>query len=309
MAAFGNTVGATLMGILVNLFLLTGVLLSQFSTYWNSSAYKDPLWIRLGVIFLFTLNVVHQGAVMYMAWFYCVENFNNPVAVQHSLWAYPFTALNIAVLAIMNQAFQSWRIWVFIQNRLVVGGLLLTALAVFITGAVAGAQSWILSDLRKLAALQPLVEANLALQAALDILISGILTYCFSKSKTSLGSTDMVLNRLIRGAIESGVFTSVCALGELLSFRFAAGTYIIGLFALPFPRIYTHTIMDHLIRRQGLRNMLGNRGTNKGNIISVPAFDVSGRGGATTTTEIAMSDREERDCNGEGPKSLDNKMV
>jgi hypothetical protein len=67
--------------------------------------------------------------------------------------------------------------------------------------------------------------------------------------------------------------------------------------------------MDHLIRRQGLRNMLGNRGTNKGNIISVPAFDVSGRGGATTTTEIAMSDREERDCNGEGPKSLDNKMV
>jgi hypothetical protein len=51
-----------------------------------------------------------------------------------------------AVLAIMNQAFQSWRIWVFIKNKYIVGGLLLTALVVFITGVIAGAQSWILSE-------------------------------------------------------------------------------------------------------------------------------------------------------------------
>ncbi|KAJ7223639.1 hypothetical protein C8J57DRAFT_234730 [Mycena rebaudengoi] len=302
--SFGTTVGATLMAILFN-SLLTGVLLSQFSTYWNST-YQDRIWIRLVVVSLFTINVVHQGAVMYMAWFYCVENFNNPVAVQHSLWVYPFTALVTAVLAIMNQAFQSWRIWVFIKNKYIVGGLLLTALVVFITGVIAGAQSWILSDLRKLAALQPLVEGNLALQAALDVIISGILTSCFIKSKTSFKRTDMVLNRLIRGAIESGVFTSICALGELFAFRFAQGTYIIGMFALPIGRIYTHTMMDHLIRRDELRGMLSGHNTHKGNIISVPAFDVSGRGGATTT-DIAMSDREERD--GERPKAHENKMV
>ncbi|KAJ7290551.1 hypothetical protein C8J57DRAFT_342260 [Mycena rebaudengoi] len=302
--SFATTVGATLIAVVFN-SLLTGVLLSQFSTYWESS-YKDPLWIRLVVVFLFTINVVHQGAAMYMAWFYCVDNFNNPEGVQHGLWVYPITGLITAVLAIMNQAFQSWRIWVFIKNKYVVGGLLLTALGVFISGVFASALAWVISDLRKWTALLPVVESNLALQAVLDVTISGILTYYFTKSKTSLSRTDMVLNRLIRGAVESGAFTSICAITELFVFRFEQGTYIVSLFALPIGRIYTHTMMDHLIRRDELRGLLSNNDTLKSTTISVLAFDASGLGDADTA-DIAMSDREERD--GEGRKAHKNRMV
>ncbi|KAJ7249625.1 hypothetical protein C8J57DRAFT_1668587 [Mycena rebaudengoi] len=310
--SFATTVGATLMGVLFN-SLLTSVVLLQFYTYWNST-YKDPLWIKLIVLFLFTINVVHQGSAMYMAWFYCVENFDNPAAVQReysftsscgpqhvnspsadSLWVYAFTAIVTAVLAIMNQVFQSWRIWVLIKNKYVVGGLLLTAFVDLIAGTTAGILSWIISDLPRLAKLQPLVMGNLALQAALDVTITGILIYGFTKSKTSFRRTDMVLNRLIRRAIESGMFTSLFALGELFAFRFAVGTYIIGVFALPIGRIYTHTMMDHLIRRDELRGLLSNRSAHKDNIISIPAFDVPGRGGADTT-DIAISYREEREA-------------
>ncbi|KAJ6615057.1 hypothetical protein B0H10DRAFT_107168 [Mycena sp. CBHHK59/15] len=272
MGEFDQTIGVTLMGVMMNT-LLMGVLMSQFVAYWVST-YKDPLWIRSSVVILVLVNVSHGATALYMAWFYCVANFNNPAVVPHSLWVYPYTALTTAVLAVMNQTFQSWRIYLFTRNKILVCGLLAASLVVFITGVIAGTQSWILSDLTKLHNLQPLVEGNLALQATLDVSISLILAYCLSKSKTTFKRTDMVLNRLIRGAVESGFFTSICALGELFSFRFAAGTYVIGLFALPIGRIYTHTMMDHLVRRDELRGLL----SNGGNIISVPAFNTTNGG-------------------------------
>lgn len=81
-----------------------------------------------------------------------------------------------------------------------------------------------ISRLEKLAALESVVTANLSLQATVDVAISSelvlilrtsygysrisvILSYSFSKSKTTFKRTDRVLNRLIRGAVQSGLFT------------------------------------------------------------------------------------------------------
>ncbi|KAJ6614982.1 hypothetical protein B0H10DRAFT_1916209 [Mycena sp. CBHHK59/15] len=230
-----------------------------------------------------------------MAWFYCVTNFANPSVVATSLWPYPFTALTTAILALINQVFQSWRIYMFTRSKLLIGFLLAGALAACGTGVAAAVQSWIFSELAKLAALQPVVEGNLALQSTIDVLISSvcplplevtltsfplvILSYTFSKSKTAFTRTNTVLNRLIRGAVQSGVFTSVFALGTLLSFRFSPSTYMIALFALPIGRIYTHTMMDHLISREELRHIL----SNGNNIISVPGFNTGTHTGPVET--------------------------
>jgi hypothetical protein len=54
-------------------------------------------------------------------------------------------------------------------------------------------------------------------------------------------------------------------------------------------------MMDHLIRRDELRAMLSNHNTHKGNMISIPAFVVSGRCGADTM-DIAIGDRVEREA-------------
>ncbi|KAJ7692618.1 hypothetical protein B0H17DRAFT_1200434 [Mycena rosella] len=71
---------------------------------------------------------------------------------------------------------------------------------------------------------------------------------------------DKVLNHLICTTIQSGFFTgavrSFFALGALLSSRLVPGTSMISLFAMPIGRVYTHTMMDHLIRHEQLRNIL-----------------------------------------------------
>jgi hypothetical protein len=218
-----------------------------------------------------------------------------------------------AVLAIMNQAFQSWRIWVFIKNKYVVGGLLLTALGVFISGVFASALAWVISEcaflyssamffylsqrgrstplhpipmltfslcsLRKWTALLPVVESNLALQAVLDVTISGepnfwllfpitmvIILGC-RHPHLLLHQVENVFKQDGHGAqpphpwrgrirrvylcvlpfptpdVNSRILwvnAAICAITELFVFRFEQGTYIVSLFALPIGRIYTH---------------------------------------------------------------------
>ncbi|KAJ6609077.1 hypothetical protein B0H10DRAFT_140210 [Mycena sp. CBHHK59/15] len=254
MGEFDSTIGFTLVGILLNTYFL-GIVTSQFATYWNSK-YKDPVWVKLGVTLLLVINMTQGIVVLYMGWFYCVANFANPSVIATSLWPYPFTALTTAVLALINQMFQCYRIYTFIPNKILAGLIIATALAACGLGIAAAVQSWIFSELAKLLALQPVVEANLALQTTVDVVISAILSFSFSRSKTDFKRTNQVLNVLIRGAVQSGVFTSIFALGTLLSFRYSPGTYMIAIFALPIGRIYTHTLLDHLIAREQLRNIL-----------------------------------------------------
>ncbi|KAJ6617298.1 hypothetical protein B0H10DRAFT_2434481 [Mycena sp. CBHHK59/15] len=262
--------------------------MSQFATYWNSK-YEDPLWIRAFVAFLFVINMSQVATVVYMAWFYCVtsvnrfrsgtntqflpstsRNFANPNVLAIMLWPYAYTAFTVAIIPLANQALQTWRIYTFTGSKFLVGVLLAAVLAACGTGVAVAIRMWISSEFAKLVHLQPVAEANLALECALDVTISIILSYKFSQSKTNSRQVNRVLNHLIRGAVQSGVFTSIFALGALLSFRFSPGTYMIALFVFPIGRIYTHTMMDHFIGREELRSIL-----SVSNTISAPHFNRS----------------------------------
>ncbi|KAF8164512.1 hypothetical protein K438DRAFT_1492437, partial [Mycena galopus ATCC 62051] len=206
------------------------------------------------VAFLFAINVTQAAAVVYMAWFYCATNFGNPEIIIHDLWPYSFTALTTAILAITNQMFQTWKIYLFKRNKTLVVFLSVTSLAACGLGATAAIKSWLIFEYVKIATLQPIVEANLALQCAIDVTIAFILTLTLYKSKTSFAHTDRILDRLIRTAVQSGSFTALFALGTIFAFRFWPKTNMLALFALPIGRIYTHTIMDHLVCREQLQH-------------------------------------------------------
>ncbi|KAF7358141.1 hypothetical protein MVEN_00862200 [Mycena venus] len=101
-------------------------------------------------------------------------------------------------------------------------------------------ESRVSSELAELLVLRPIIEANLALQCAVDMIIAVRVCMIFSESKTSIASTDRVLNTLIRNAVQSGSFTAAFAFGAMLSCRFSPGTYMLALFSVPIGRIYTH---------------------------------------------------------------------
>ena len=67
-----------------------------------------------------------------------------------------------------------------------------------------------------------------------------ILSYVLSRSRTGFRRTDTIINRLIRGAIQTGLFASVFALADLFSFVLHRETYLYAMFAYPIGRIYTN---------------------------------------------------------------------
>ncbi|KAJ7136838.1 hypothetical protein C8R44DRAFT_363183 [Mycena epipterygia] len=268
---------------------LTGIITSQFFTYWNTK-YTDAWWIKILVLFLFVVNATQAATVVYMSWFYCVTNFANPEAVLIVLWPSSLIVITNVVLALVNQTFQSWRIYIFTKSKILVGFILAVALATCGLGIAIA-----ILQLSNIPALYPVGEANLTLQCVVDVLITIILSITYSRwLKTSSTRMDRVLNRLIRTAIQSGFFTAVFALGILLSVRFSPGTNMSKLFALPIGQIYTHTIMDHFVRREELRKMLPNGGNIISvpdlNIISVPKFNIGGSAArGTGGTEMMMA--------------------
>ena len=69
---------------------------------------------------------------------------------------------------------------------------------------------------------------------------SVVLTFVLSRSRTGFQKTDSMINRLIRGAIQTGLFASIFALADLFSFVLHRETNLYAMFAFPIGRIYTN---------------------------------------------------------------------
>jgi len=68
----------------------------------------------------------------------------------------------------------------------------------------------------------------------------GVLSFVLARSRTGFRRTDTIINRLIRGAIQTGLFASIFALADLFSFVLHRNTNLYAMFAYPIGRIYTN---------------------------------------------------------------------
>lgn len=75
------------------------------------------------------------------------------------------------------------------------------------------------------------------------------LTYALASSRTGFRKTDTIINRIIRGAVQTGLFCSIFALGDLFSFLFADDTYFYAMFAFPLGRIYTNVRILSILKK------------------------------------------------------------
>ncbi|EIW86135.1 hypothetical protein CONPUDRAFT_68736 [Coniophora puteana RWD-64-598 SS2] len=101
-----------------------------------------------------------------------------------------------------------------------------------------------------------LISLWLVLQVVTDFVIAISLAVILFRSRTSYKKTNHVINQLIRGAIQTGVLAGIFSLGHLVSFVRWPSTELYGMFAMPLGRVYTNAILDTLLSREDLRNML-----------------------------------------------------
>lgn len=99
---------------------------------------------------------------------------------------------------------------------------------------------WLENRVKNFAPLKPFVICWLGFQTAADLSLTGVLSFVLLRSKTGFGKTDSIINRMIRGAVQTGLFASIFALGDLFSFVLHQDTLLYAMFAYPIGRIYTN---------------------------------------------------------------------
>jgi len=182
-----------------------------------------------------------------------VTNFGNPAVVLTVSWEIPFTAVATSCAAIITQFFLAHRVLRLTKSKIITGCICLLSVVGFIFGVIAGVKSGIIQDVTKFNVLAPLVTLWLGFQTAADLSITLVLTIVLWRSRTGIRKTDTILNRLIRGAVQTGLFASIFALGDLFGFLLHRNTNLYAMFAYPIGRIYTNTLLDTLNARASLQ--------------------------------------------------------
>jgi len=256
MGEFDTTVGVLLLGLMFNTYLY-GVVTYQFLIYRNTK-FNDPLWLKSIVGVLFVVDTLHSAVAMYSAWQTCVTNYANPSSLAVISWTIPFTAVATSVTAIFTQFFLGHRVYKLTQSKPIVGLIGLFSVIGFVFGVYAGVRSGIIKQVANFAPLNPFVICWLGFQTGADLLITFVLSFVLVRSRTGFRKTDTVINRLIRGAIQTGLFASLFALADLFSFVLHKNTNLYAMFAYPIGRIYTNTLLDTLNSRIELKLMSAN---------------------------------------------------
>ncbi|KAJ7314953.1 hypothetical protein DFH08DRAFT_1040555 [Mycena albidolilacea] len=231
----------------VNTYLY-GLVANQYMNYVNHK-FNDPAWIRAIVIILFVLDTTHSAVGIYAAWDLCVTNFNNPNILGTVNWTVSFTAVATATSGVVTQTFLIHRVFKLTKNKWLVVFLATLSIGGYVCGWITAVKSGIIKEVGKFRQILPLAIGWLALLCIVDLLITAILIFVLVHSKTGFHHTDTIINRLIRGAIQTGLFVSMFALGDLFSSIFALHTSIHLMFAYPIGRIYTNTLLDTLNAR------------------------------------------------------------
>jgi len=253
MGQYDMVIGVLLIGLFLNTYLF-GLVSYQFIVYRNTK-FNDRPWIKALVVALFLLDLAQSMVVVYAGWEMCVTNYNNPASLAIISWTIPFTACGNAVLAFISQIFLGHRVLVMTKNKILVGVIGILSTVGLFGGMYSGIYSGVLRYIVKFPALDPFVTLWLGSQTAADLLITVSLTWVLSRSRTGFRRTDTIINRIIRGSVQTGLFVSIFALADLFSFLFSRNTYLYAMFAYPLGRIYTNTLLDTLNARSALKSI------------------------------------------------------
>lgn len=248
-----ETLGAAFAGLVVAA-TLHGVSIIQALYYYT---HQNDLWpTKLLVGAVMTFDTIHQVLITHTVYWYCVASWGNPTALQLIVWSMRAQVIFSGLTALLVQSFLTMRVWRMSEkNKLLTGAVVLLVLGEL---AVVIAYECLTSKLKNYAELAEVKYLSIlinGLAAAGDVLIAGALCTLLHLSRTGFRKSDTMINRLILFSVNTGVLTSVCALGSLISILVAGQTFIYIAFFFCIGRLYTNSLLATLNARESIRKV------------------------------------------------------
>ncbi|KAG9312358.1 hypothetical protein JVU11DRAFT_7678 [Chiua virens] len=170
-----------------------------------------------------------------------------------SLWPYEFTPAGTALASFVTQIYLGFRIWRLTGSMFLYGVVISLAIPSFVLGLACSIGATIIKVMAELPDITSLAIAWLSMQVIADTFITITLIIIFVRWRGGFRKTDLILNQLIRGAVQTGLFAVIFSLGDLVTFVVCPNTNLYGMFAIPVGRIYTNTLLDTLLTRESIK--------------------------------------------------------
>ncbi|RXW24507.1 hypothetical protein EST38_g1367 [Candolleomyces aberdarensis] len=167
-----ENLGPVLLGIFVNTYLY-GLASYQYGAYFFTK-FDDPLWIKSTVLSLFCLDTFHSAALIWLAWVYLIEGYNDPITLMTPIWPYPFTIAVTALTAFLTQFFLSYRVYRLTKNKMWLTCITIATTGTLMLGIVCTVKAWKVKLATQLIMIRPYLSVWLCLEMALDIIICGM---------------------------------------------------------------------------------------------------------------------------------------
>ncbi|KAJ7580222.1 hypothetical protein C8J56DRAFT_1104200 [Mycena floridula] len=246
-----TSIGVMILGVVFSA-LLFGISIVQlnFYLYWYE---KDRFYLKSVVVFVVLMDAFHLGLVIHAIYYYSVVNYNNPSALQYVVWSAVIEAVPTAITACIVQGFYAYRIWGLSKSYIATGlvALMISAtLGCGITWLVKAMQSPTFLELREVS---PITITINALSAGGDVYIVVVLCFLLYRARTGFKKSNKMISRLIMFMVETGICTTLFAIGSLVAVATSPDSLIYSFFYFCIGRLYSNSLLAALNARHWFR--------------------------------------------------------
>ncbi|OSC97545.1 hypothetical protein PYCCODRAFT_1440062 [Trametes coccinea BRFM310] len=286
MSDLNVTVGALLVGVLVT---AVGYGITTLQTYMYMNRFpKDPWYIRWTVWSLLILDTSHIVLSWHMTYYYLIINFNNPPALDNSVWSFNITVVVTAVITVIVHCFYARRVFILgNRNWILVALILSLSMVRLICGSIVTAKIFVLKKLALLPIKIPAeVGTGLGAGTLADIIITSSLVYFLREHKSGFNHRlDSTLDKIIYWTVNNGLLTSVVGLVVIVTFSVMPDNMVFLGVHLLLSKLYANSLLATLNFRQAQRG----RGLDTDGTSAINVDSTFGRSPRSRTT-IQFSD-------------------
>jgi len=251
--ALDNTLGAAYIGVVLAA-VLYGVSCSQVFYYFRHYSKQDGWGTKAVVIATLVSDTVHQGLISHTVYTYVITYYYSPQQLSYIVRSLLVEVLFNATTALLVQTFFAIRIWKFSGRNLpITATLAIVIVAGFVSTVVFAANALSLTTFVELGTLKPLSMAVNALAVAGDVLITVVFCTLLHRARSNLKRSNTMVNMLIAFSVQTGMLTSLCAIGSLVSIVLSPNTFIYIGFYFLLGRLYCNSLLATLNVRKAIR--------------------------------------------------------
>ncbi|KAG2008705.1 hypothetical protein CC2G_014104 [Coprinopsis cinerea AmutBmut pab1-1] len=244
--------GYMLTGLIFNV-LLFGIMITQVYLYYTTYK-RDHIWMKSFVAFIFLADIVNTVFCYVDLYRALILRFGEVEMLFTADWIFATEPATTAIIATCVQLFFAWRVRVLTRQWKKISWVLVAMVAsTALTSGIAGVlTAWEVVRHPHFAEFQKFhhtVSTWLGATCACDALITIILVVALRRQKTGFQRSDLIVDRIIKLTMQTGLLTMVVAALDLVFYLVStSGLHL--LFSYPLSKLYTNSLMSTLNARK-----------------------------------------------------------